>query len=170
MDACRRTLPALFWSSETAKFLSKQSYTTEAGLALTVPIACERMTTDIFHEKAARRRKADGDGSTSCPGRFGPSRKKEAAGRGFGNYELWVLNAAMIGTTLVGGRMRGEFCRERQIAIRSQRLSAMRYNLFLKIASLGNEILVVATRRIEAQFSKSRRAADRCLSSSLCSR
>jgi len=32
----------------------------------------------------------------SGPGRFGPSRKKEAAARRFGNYELWVLNAAMI--------------------------------------------------------------------------
>jgi hypothetical protein len=27
------------------------------------------------------------------PGRFGPSRKKEAAARRFGNYQLWVLNA-----------------------------------------------------------------------------
>jgi hypothetical protein len=44
------------------------------------------------------------------PGRFGPSRKKEAAARRFGNYELWVLNAAMIRTMLVDGRMRGDFC------------------------------------------------------------
>ena len=45
------------------------------------------------------------------PGPFGPSRKKEAAARRFGNYELWVLNAAMIRAMLVDGRMRGEFCR-----------------------------------------------------------
>ena len=35
-------------------------------------------------------------------GRFGPSRKKEAATRRFANYELWVLNAAMIWAMLVG--------------------------------------------------------------------
>jgi hypothetical protein len=39
------------------------------------------------------------------PGRFGSSRKKEAAARRFGNYELWVLNAAMIRTTLFVGRI-----------------------------------------------------------------
>jgi len=44
------------------------------------------------------------------PGRFGPSRKKEAAARRFGNYELWVLNAAMIRAMLVDGRMREKFC------------------------------------------------------------
>ena len=37
--------------------------------------------------------------SWSGPGRFGPSRKKEAAARRFGNYELWDLNAGMIRTT-----------------------------------------------------------------------
>jgi hypothetical protein len=47
----------------------------------------------------------------SGPGRFGPSRKKEAAARRFGSYELWVLNAAMIRTTLLAGRMRVQFCR-----------------------------------------------------------
>ena len=31
------------------------------------------------------------------PGRFGPSRKKEAAARRVGCYELWVLNAAVSG-------------------------------------------------------------------------
>ena len=44
-------------------------------------------------------------------GPLGPSRKKEAAARRFGNYELWVLNAAMIRTMVVGGRMRLEFGR-----------------------------------------------------------
>jgi hypothetical protein len=38
------------------------------------------------------------------PGRFGPSRKKEAAARRFGNYELWVLNAALMRTTPVDGQ------------------------------------------------------------------
>ena len=40
------------------------------------------------------------------PGRFGPSRKKEAAARRFGNYELWVLKAAVIRIMRVGGTPR----------------------------------------------------------------
>jgi hypothetical protein len=31
------------------------------------------------------------DTAAVVPGRFGPSRKKEAAARRFGNYELWVF-------------------------------------------------------------------------------
>jgi hypothetical protein len=42
------------------------------------------------------------------PGRFGPSRKKEAAARRFGNYELWVLNAALNRGALSGGGMERE--------------------------------------------------------------
>jgi hypothetical protein len=44
------------------------------------------------------------------PGRFGPSRKKEAAARRFGNYELWVLKAAVFRRCWWAGRRRGEFC------------------------------------------------------------
>jgi hypothetical protein len=54
----------------------------------------------------AARRKMLNKGVWSGPGRFGPSRKKEAAARRFGGYELWVLNAAMIRTRLLDGRMR----------------------------------------------------------------
>jgi hypothetical protein len=55
------------------------------------------MTTDLYRKRPCRDRpsKAEMVGR----GRFGPSRKKEAAARRFGNYELWVLHAAMIRTT-----------------------------------------------------------------------
>jgi hypothetical protein len=46
------------------------------------------------------------DTAAVVPGRFGPSRKKEAAARRFGNYELWVLKVAVIRTMLVGGTTR----------------------------------------------------------------
>jgi hypothetical protein len=69
-----------------------------------------RKTTDLYRKRPGAQRLMD-TAAGGGPGRFGPSRKKEAAARRFGNYELWVLNAAMIRTTLVGGRMRGEFCR-----------------------------------------------------------
>src|SRR5207248_1760049 len=41
--------------------------------------------------EAARREKSRTKAWWSGPGRFGPSRKKEAAARRFGNYELWVF-------------------------------------------------------------------------------
>lgn len=53
----------------------------------------------------AARHKILNEGVMVGPGRFGPSRKKEAAARRFGNYELWVLNAAMVPTALLGGRI-----------------------------------------------------------------
>jgi hypothetical protein len=49
----------------------------------------------------ADRQKEPNVGVMVGAGRFGPSRKKEAAARRFGNYELWVLNAVMIRTMLV---------------------------------------------------------------------
>jgi len=62
----------------------------------------ERFTTDLYRKRPGRNR-LNNDGGVE-PGCFGPSRKKEAAARRFGNYELWVLNAAMIRTTLDNGQ------------------------------------------------------------------
>ena len=68
------------------------------------PAAQLRLSDDRSLSEAARRKMLS-KGVLSGPGRFGPSRKKEAAARRFGNYELWVLNAAMIPDSAVGGRM-----------------------------------------------------------------
>lgn len=47
------------------------------------------MTTDLYRKRPGV--KEPNEAWWLGPGRFGPSRKKEAAARRFGNYELWVF-------------------------------------------------------------------------------
>jgi hypothetical protein len=57
----------------------------------------------------AARQKDSNEGVVVGAGTFGPSRKKEAAARRVGNYELWGLNAAMIRDSWLRARCAGDF-------------------------------------------------------------
>jgi hypothetical protein len=54
------------------------------------------VTTDLYRKRPGRIRLSAG--VVLWPGRFGPSRKKEAAARHGVCYKLWALNAAKVRT------------------------------------------------------------------------
>jgi hypothetical protein len=61
------------------------------------PSGLSRMTADLYRKRPGRKGRTTV--SWSRPGRFGPSRKEEAAARRAVCYKLWALNATEVRAT-----------------------------------------------------------------------